>query len=119
MKFLWCTINVKDMEESVLFYEEIIGLRIDRRFPIESGEIVFLGNGETKVELVSDGSGKWHGNKDGISIGFEAESLDKQMALVNEKGIAITGGPFYPGPDIGFFYIKDPNGVSIQFVESK
>jgi len=111
VKFLWCTINVKDMEESVLFYEEIIGLRIDRRFPIESGE--------TKVELVSDGSGKWHGNKDGISIGFEAESLDKQMALVNEKGIAITGGPFYPGPDIGFFYIKDPNGVSIQFVESK
>ena len=53
MRFLWCTINVRDMEDSLEFYHEKLGLEIDRQFHKESGmEIVFLGNGETKVELI-------------------------------------------------------------------
>ncbi|GAB1476134.1 hypothetical protein MASR2M70_09660 [Bacillota bacterium] len=119
MKFLWCTINVKDMEESLRFYEDVAGLRIDRRFPIGPGEIVFLGDGETKVELIYDGGDKWQADKTGISIGFEAESLDAKMDLVKEKGIEITGGPFQGGPDFRFFFVKDPNGVNVQFVERK
>ncbi|MDI9493533.1 MAG: VOC family protein [Bacillota bacterium] len=117
MKFLWCTINVKDMEESIRFYEEVVGLKVVNRFSAGPTEIAFLGEGETKVELIHDGSDKWQGNKTGISLGFEAESLDGMMELVKEKGIEITGGPFQPGPDFRFFFIKDPNGVTIQFGE--
>lgn len=29
MKFLWATINVKDMEESLSFYQEIVGLKFN------------------------------------------------------------------------------------------
>ena len=55
MKFCWATIMVKDMEESLKFYQEIVGLKVDRRFEAGPGvEIVFLGNGETKVELICD-----------------------------------------------------------------
>ncbi len=32
MKFCWATINVKNMEESLNFYQEIVGLTVDRRF---------------------------------------------------------------------------------------
>lgn len=117
MKFLWCTINVKDMEESIRFYEEVVGLKVVNRFSAGPAEIAFLGEGETKVELIHDGSDKWQGNKTGISLGFEAESLDGMMELVKEKGIEITGGPFQPGPDFRFFFIKDPNGVTIQLGE--
>ena len=53
------------------------------------------------------------GNKTGISLGFEAESLDGMMELVKEKGIEITE-TFQPGPDFRFFFIKDPNGVTIH-----
>ena len=119
MKFLWCTINVKNMEESVRFYEEIAGLKIDRRFPIPNGEIVFIGEGETKVELICDGSDKWKSDKEGISMGFETDSLDSMMDLVKSKGIEIVGGPFYPNPNFGYFFVKDPNGVNIQFGENK
>ena len=53
MKFCWVTINVKDMEASLRFYQEIVGLTIDRRFQAGPGvEITFLGNDETKVELI-------------------------------------------------------------------
>lgn len=117
MKFLWCTLYVKDMAESLAFYQEVAGLSIDRRFPIDNGEIVFLGDGETKVELIYDGSDKWAAGKDGISLGFKAQSLDEKIALVKEKGIDIVAGPIQPSPVFKFFFVDDPNGVRIQFVE--
>jgi lactoylglutathione lyase len=57
MKFLWTTILVNNMDESLKFYEEIVGLKLTERFQAGPGmEISFLGEGETKVELISFGS---------------------------------------------------------------
>ncbi|NLK05931.1 MAG: VOC family protein, partial [Spirochaetales bacterium] len=33
--------------------------------------------------------------------------------------LEIYAGPFSPNPYVRFFYILDPNGVKIQFVEQK
>lgn len=119
MKFLWCTIQVKDMEESLGFYQEVTGLTLERRFSAGPSDIAFLGDGETKVELIHDGSEKWKSQKAGISIGFEVQSVDEMVAFVKERGIEIQSGPFQPNPHVKFFYVLDPNGVSIQFVENK
>ncbi len=49
MKFCWVTINVKDMEKSLHFYQEIIGLNINRRMkPNSDMEIIFLGSSKHK-----------------------------------------------------------------------
>lgn len=41
------------MEESLEFYTEIVGLNLNKRFKAGPGtEIAFLGDGETKVELI-------------------------------------------------------------------
>ena len=32
MGFLWCTITVSDMEESLKFYQEIVGLSLNTRY---------------------------------------------------------------------------------------
>ena len=41
------------MEESLKFYQEIVGLNLVRRFNAgPNTEIAFLGDGETKVELM-------------------------------------------------------------------
>lgn len=119
MNFVWVTLQVRDMEESLRFYQNVIGLAIDRRFTAGPTEIAFLGKGETKVELIMDGSEKWKGQKEGISIGFEVSSLDETIAMVKENGLEIQSGPFQPNPHVRFFYILDPNGVSVQFVENK
>ncbi len=55
MKFCWSTLKVKNLEESLKFYQEIVGLKINKRFNAGPGrEIAFLGDGETKIELICD-----------------------------------------------------------------
>lgn len=119
MGFCWCTINVKDMEASLNFYKDIVGLPINRRISIGSKEMVFLGEGETKIELVyHEGAEEITIGKD-ISLGFEVTSLQEKMKHLKEKGIEVMGDIISPNPHISFFFIKDPNGLSIQFVENK
>lgn len=119
MKFCWSTIMVKNMEESLKFYQEIVGLVVDRKFKAGPGvEIAFLGDGETKVELICNENNKEINIGQDISLGFEVNSVDKMMAVVKEKGIDIHSGPFQPNPHIKFFYVLDPNGLKIQFVEN-
>ena len=120
MKFCWSTLHVRNMEESLKFYKEIVGLEIDSRFAEGPGvEIVFLGDGETKIELISgDVSGDTAIGKD-ISWGFKVDSLDKKLDFIKEKGIDIVEGTIQPNPDTKFFYVLDPNGLKIQCVERR
>ena len=119
MKFNWCTISVKDIDESVKFYQDIVGLSIDRRFMAGLGvEICFMGSGETKIELIQDKGHKAPGNIIGISLGFEVESVDKMIEFIKSRGLAVESGPMQPNPHLRFFFVKDPNGLSIQFVEN-
>lgn len=53
-----------------------------------------------------------------ISLGFEVNSVDQMMELVKSKGIAMHSGPFQPNPHVKFFFVLDPNGLKIQFVEN-
>ncbi len=119
MKFCWVTINVKDMEKSLNFYQDIIGLSIKRKFkPDRDREIVFLGNGETEVELIHNPKAEDILIGPDISLGFEVESLEKIKEILKSNNISIHSGPFQPNPSIQFIYVLDPNGVKIQFVEN-
>lgn len=118
MKFCWCTISVKNMDKSVQFYKEVVGLPVARRFTTDAGyEIVFLGEGETKVELVC---GPKHPVPCGVgvSLGFEVKSLEDMMDFIKEKELPISSGPFQPTQHIKFFFVEDPDGYSVQFVEN-
>ncbi|MFL0267405.1 VOC family protein [Candidatus Clostridium radicumherbarum] len=117
MKFCWSTLIVKNLDESLKFYNEIVGLKVNRRFSAgPEVEIAFLGDGETKIELISSKQEVNYGNS--ISLGFEVSSVDEMMSFVKEKGISIESGPFQPNPHTKFFYVLDPNGLKIQFVQN-
>jgi len=119
MKFCWSTIKVKNLEESLKFYKEIVGLTLSNRFSAGMGkEIAFLGDGETKIELICDESLKDINYSEYISLGFEVKSVDDMMNLIKEKGINMHSGPFEPNPHTRFFYVLDPDGLKIQFVEN-
>lgn len=118
MKFLWTTILVNNMDESLKFYEEIVGLKLTERFQAGPGmEISFLGEGETKVELIYNEKFKKLDAGNRVTLGFKVESLDEKINFIKEKGIKIITGPIEPNPSIKYFIIKDPDGVKIQFAQ--
>lgn len=110
---------VKNLDESLKFYKDIVGLNVSRRFNAGPAvEIAFLGDGETKIELICNEALKEVSFGHDISLGFEVNSVDEIMASVKKKGIDILSGPFQPNPHTKFFYVLDPNGLKIQFVEN-
>lgn len=118
MKFLWTTILAKDMEETLKFYQEIVGLKPDRRFNAGPGtEICFLGEDDTKLEVIHNEKIQNIDAGNAVTLGFKVESLDEMLRFVKEKGIAVKTGPVQPNPQIRYFIVQDPNGVKVQFAE--
>lgn len=118
MKFLWTTLTVTNMDASLAFYQEIVGLKLQRRYAAGPGmEIAFLGEGETQVELIQADAKPSVTIGQDISMGFQVDSLDRMLEFVHSKGVAIAVPPVQPNPHIRFFYVEDPDGVRVQFVE--
>ena len=117
MKFRFSTLFVKNLEESVQFYQEIIGLPIKGRLkPSPNLEIAFLGDDEAQIELIQDI------NKDTIDIGkdiswaFSVDSVEDMYQFVKKQNIIILSDIIEPMPSAKFFFIEDPNGMKIQIV---
>ena len=120
MKFCWVTINVRDLDRSVAFYRDIAGLSVNRRYsPMPGTEIAFLGSAETstEVELIRNAKNDDCAYGKDISIGFEVASVDETLRAFAERGVAIHSGPFSPNPAVKFFYVLDPDGLRVQFVQ--
>lgn len=118
MKFCWTTVTVADMERSLAFYSDALGLPVDRRYPAGPGiEIAFLGEGETKLELICRAGEKEIRIGEHISVGFEVESADAAMEELKAKGILVHSGPIQPNEHIKFFFVLDPDGLKVQLVE--
>ncbi|SHI23597.1 lactoylglutathione lyase [Sporobacter termitidis DSM 10068] len=114
MRFSWCTLLVKDMDESLRFYQDVLGLEVDSRFSAMPGlEIAFLKTGETQLELVKNAGSQSVAAGDAVSWGFQVDSLDDALAMIREKDIPIYSGPFID-PTVKYFFIQDPNGLKIQ-----
>ncbi|RBP68316.1 methylmalonyl-CoA epimerase [Alkalibaculum bacchi] len=108
------TLRVKNMEESINFYETITELKISRRFTSGPTELAFLtnGEGETEIELLYMPEGQTFEGK-GMFICFETDKLNEMHKMAQDKGL--NPSPIQnPGDDTCYFYVYDPNGVSIQ-----
>ena len=121
MKFLWTTINVRNLDESISFYSNLLDLKVLKRFPAGPGiEIVFMGNSienETLIEFIQDSKNSNINLCESVSIGFSVESIDEILETVKNRSISIINGPIETS-DLKFIFIKDPNGMTIQFVEN-
>jgi len=110
------TVNTENMEGTIEFYQWLLGLPIDRRFPFgEGGEIVFLGGDETKFEIISQ-PGVPVKAAEGVTIGFAVTDLDEKIKMLDSRNIPHS--PILsPGPMAKFCFFNDLNGVHIQLFQ--
>ena len=116
MKMLHVTIQTDRFEEEIEFYEKVVGLTIQRDLR-PAKDLVFLGNGEegeTCVEIVRTLGASNAGNPN-LSIGFKTENVFAKHVELEAAGYDITP-MICPMPEVRFFFVKDPAGVSVQFI---
>lgn len=117
--FLWATITVKSIETSLSFYEDLLGLTVERRFmPHPALELCFLKDEDgIEVELLEHKQATDAVTAPAnLSLGFRVADLEEAMAACKDRGIDIVSGPF-EGAGVKFFFVKDPDGVNVQFVQ--
>ncbi|HKJ99419.1 MAG TPA: VOC family protein [Desulfotignum sp.] len=110
-------INVLDLEKSLLFYENALGLTETRRKAAEDGSyiIVFLGDGTTdnKLELTWLKSQKtpYDLGDEEFHIAFKTDDFAAAHAL-HKKMDCIC----YENKDMGIYFINDPDGYWLEIV---
>ena len=120
MQFCHVTLAVENLETSLAFYCDIVGLKLKQRLSVGAGtEIAFLGD-NAELELISGSmgickEGQQKGN--GVSVGFFTESLEDMIILLREKAYEVDGEIICPNPSVRFFFAKDPDGYTVQFMQ--
>lgn len=125
MKFLHTMIRVNDIERSLNFYQELIGLSLSRTKELSDATLYFLsdGYGSSELELTYNHElpegGYKHGNYLG-HLAFQVEDMDKFTEQLKAFGMDYDVAPFMlkaVGSQIAF--INDPDGISIEIIEKK
>ena len=118
MNFRHVTLQVKDLQASLFFYQNIIGLPVVRHIKAENNrELVFLGNpGQTQIELIYAPNAKEETFSPNISLGFDVDSCEDTIAMLKQHNIELVGDIVTLSPNTRFFFVQDPNGLRIQFM---
>ncbi|HHT21428.1 MAG TPA: VOC family protein [Tissierellia bacterium] len=109
MNFLWTTLQVNDLDASLVFYRDRLGLELDTLFEGEA-RIAFLGRGETKLELL-EGAAK---PSPTVSLGFQVEDLAAWRDKLSDYS---PSEMISPSPGLTFCFFVDPDGYLVQLVE--
>jgi lactoylglutathione lyase len=102
------------MDESIKFYTEVMGFKIDSQHnPIPGVKITLLkGEGDTMIELIKNTE-----NETGLfSIGMDVEDINTTVKELKSKGAKITMEPI-PITVGTLAFLEDPNGVKIALIQ--
>jgi len=124
-------IAVKNIEESINFYENVLGLKCYGIEEVKDQKVktAFFKLGETKIELletiVPDGPiGKFIEKKgEGIHhIAFAVNDIEQTIREAKSKGVQLIDDKPRPGAEdleIAFLHPKSAGGVLIEFCGKK
>jgi lactoylglutathione lyase len=125
MKFLHTSITVRDMEESLRFYTEILGLEFERRrkIPENHAEIAFVKDPATgaRVELTFwEGKDQFEPGEQLDHLAFAVENMDAFLDRARRAEVRVAKEPYtLQGGTNRLAFILDPNDVWIELIESK
>lgn len=120
-KLLHTRMRVSDMEQTIAFYSNVLGLDvIERKTSPRGSQLAFLKvpNSDELIELTSfPPSGPVKVQEDLVHLAFQVDSLDDTIAALTAKGITITDGPTQTSSGSRFLFIDAPDGYEIELIE--
>lgn len=112
--------NVLDLEKSLAFYEEALGLRETGRIDGPDGAfvIVYLGDGVSKHRLeltwLRDRKEPYNLGDNEFHLAFTTPDMDAAHALHEKMGCIC-----YENPAMGIYFIHDPDNYWLEIVPEK
>ena len=119
MKYLHAMIRVSNIDESLHFYRDLLGLTLTHQKDSEKGRfsLYYLATeiGAPEIELTHnwDGGDYQSGNAFG-HLAFQVEDIYELCQHLENKGVTILRPP----RDGHMAFIKDPSGISIELLQS-
>ena len=121
-KLLHTRMRLNDLERSVKFYEQALGLKVTRRHTSPRGaQLAFIAtpNSEEEIELcqMPSGAEPVKVQPDLMHLAFEVEDLEKFAAELVKKGFALSDGPTKTGSGSVIAFIDAPEGYEIELIQ--
>lgn len=130
MQFLHSMIRVKNIEESLKFYQDFIGLKLIEKKSLEDCDLYFLGENENscQIELTYNYETPQNGYENGNAFGhfaFGVANMSETTSKLNSLGYQYLWEPFElelkneegVSSKKLIAFVKDPDGNEIELIQ--
>ena len=122
-KLLHTRYRVQDLEKTVAFYRDVLGLQEVRRHTSGRGsQLVFFKAPGTSEEIEIckfDQSGPVQVGPDLTHLAFEVDDLDQFAKKAAAQGYPLSDGPHDTGSGSRIAFIDAPEGYEIELIEHR
>ncbi|MCY1069960.1 lactoylglutathione lyase [Nannocystis sp. RBIL2] len=127
MRILHTMLRVGDLEKSLAFYTEVLGMRLLRRRDYPDGRftLAFVGYGEESETAVLELTHNWDTPKYELGTGYGHVALEVEDAATACDAIRTRGGkvvreagPMKHGTTV-IAFVEDPDGYKVELIERK
>jgi len=125
MRLLHTMLRVGDLDRSIAFYSDVLGMRLLRRKDYPDGKftLAFIGYGDEDAHTVLELTHNWGvaSYEPGTAFGHIAIEVDDAYSAcdaVTAKGGKVTrpAGPMKHGSTV-IAFVEDPDGYKIEFIQ--
>ncbi len=127
MRLLHTMLRVGDLDRSIDFYTNVLGMKLLRRHDYPEGKftLAFVGYQPESEGAVLELTHNWDTPKYNLGDGYghialEVDDAYAACAAVKERGGAVTreAGPMKHGTTV-IAFVEDPDGYKIEFIQKK
>lgn len=127
MRILHTMVRVGDLERSIAFYTEVLGMKVLRRKDYPGGRFtnVFVGYDDETRSAILELTHNWDTKSYDLGTGYghvaiEVDDAYEACEAVKRRGGKVTreAGPMKHGTTV-IAFVEDPDGYKIEFVERK
>ncbi len=110
--------NVLDLKRSMDFYRDALGLTEIRRIEKPDFTIVYLGDGASdfclELTWLKDRKKPYNLGENEFHTAFSVKDMDAALAKHKAMGCVV-----YENPDMGIYFIVDPDGYWLEIIPEK